>query len=809
MYPNLWKYLQKQAAYYSNKPFATYGKQQLTFDTLTEQARRLSAFLNTAADQPVVGVKLTNPLHSIVAIVATLVTGKAFWPTSDLLIQKTEADALEKVFILDDELFNEGIFFKADSFDIQKEIAPETPFCWATSSGSLATPKITEHSYYSLMEDTFRQVRAHKIGPEDRIDIISSLSFSASLSSLFPALFAGASLHIYDNTSLAITGIYQFWKSERITMTTVIPTMFRSLLNYQYDFSELDIRFICIGGEPVYPGDIRLFQQKFPKQAKLQIAIASSEARNIAEYITDGQAPLPKATIPYASVAKKCLTIMGVNGQPLPIGETGRIAITSKIIGTRYIQGPDSFVITKNGERTFISDDLGSLDENGKLILDNSERRQFKLKGEFIDLDQLERKIRKEEGIADCSLLLSNKGAVLNIIIQSSLKKPRIRKQLNETLGTHVFQLYVLTQKLPKTHSGKLDFVLLRSLVRSDGNLEYSDKNLTYHEQWEKVFPSESDFEGKHFFEDLGGDSISAVALTTRVSKVLDVEFEPNAIYLYPHYEELFNYLKNVEPYHLKKLGNHDNSKPNILFFPSLNGVHGHYLPVIDLLGKDYNAFLIQHPPGSGKRYESPDSMAQKCAVLIDESPYAFSCFVGHSFSGYLAYCTAHHSRQSVGVILLDSHTYKTYSRGRKRLTNVLRGTQVLYQQARRPGKLKLIAKKRALMSTGQTAQRSGSGKGHRESQMLASYNDFFKAFLKAEKELPQTSFPLGVFRASNASNIRYRLEYDFSWERYNSSIQFRKTLSGEHENLLRSEENVRAVAIQLDHFVRSHCTMI
>lgn len=806
MYPNLWKHLQKQAVCYRSKPFATFGRQHLTFDTLTEQVKQLSVFLNEATDHPLVGIKLTDPLQSITAIVATLVAGKAFWPTSDQLIEKTKTETLREVFVLDEALFIKGLSCKSSMFSYPEEISPDTPFCWATSSGSMATPKITEHSYYSLLEDTLRQVKAHNIGPEDRIDIISSLSFSASLSSLFPALLAGASLHIYNNSSLAITGIYEFWRSERITMTTIIPTMFRPLLNYQYDFSKLDIRFICIGGEPVYPNDIALFQQKFPKNSKLQVALASSEARSFAEYITDTDAPLPKTSIPYSPVAAKHLSVVDNNGSALPVDKVGRIAITSQVIGTRYIQGPGGFSETEDSAHTFISDDFGSLDEHGRLTVNNTEKRQLKLKGEFIDLGQLEARIRKEEGIDDCHLHLSDNGAVLSLIVQSSHKKPQVRKRLTKILETHAFRLYLLKQELPKTHSGKPDFALLSSLIRSDRSVEYSNKDLIYYEQWKQVFPSEVDFEGKHFFEDLGGDSISAAELATRLCKALETEIEPNAVYLHPYYEELFNYLKNARPYDLKKLGEYDSAKPNILFFPSLNGVHQHYLPVIDLLGKDYNAFLIQHPPGSGKRYESPDSMAQKCSALLDKSPYSFSCFVGHSFSGYLAYCTAHHSRKSVGVILLDSHTYKTYSRSRKRLANILRGTQILYQHVRNPEKLKFIAQRRILITKGKLAQQKGNSKRRQKSKMLASYNDFFNAFLQTKKELPQTSFPLGIFRATNAMNIRYRLEYDFSWEHYNSNIQFRKTLPGEHEHLLKSEENVKVVAAQLDYFIRLQC---
>ncbi len=806
MYPNLWRQLQKQAACYSHKPFATYGREALSFEQLTADVKRLATFLGCNTNQPVIGIKLTGPLQNITGILATLVAGKAFWTTHEELLEKTEAQALQEVFVLDQQQYEKGLSPDDQAFKFKEEFSSETAFCWATSSGSLATPKITEHSYESLMEDTFRQVKAHDIGPEDRIDIISALSFSASLSSLFPALLTGASLHIYDNSALAITGIYQFWKSERITMTTIIPTMFRPLLNYQYDFNKLDIRFICIGGEPVYPNDIALFQQKFPEKSKLQIAVASSEARSIAEYITGTQDAISEEGIRYSPVSEKELSIVDEDGKPRASGETGRIAITSKIIGTRYVQGPDNFSETEDGRHLFISDDLGSLDTRGQLILHKAERSRLKLKGEFIDLGQLEQRLLKAEGIEDCRLHLSDRGAVLSIIIQSMLKKPEVRKLVTAVLKTNTFRLYVLKQELPKTHSGKPDFALLRTLIRDNRSLEYSDRDLTYYEQWKQVFPAESDFEGKHFFNDLGGDSITAATLATGLCAALDVEMEPNAIYLYPHYEELANYLKNARPYQLKCLGEYDDGLQNILFFPSLNGVHAHFLPVVDLLRGEYNAFLIQHPPGSGKRYESPDSMAQKCARMLEASPYEFSCFIGHSFSGYLAYHTAHHYKKVAGVLLLDTHTYKTYGAKRKKLVNALRAAQVLYQHASNRDKLRFYIRRRLLLTNRSSGTHRENLSQQPESPMQVNYNDFFRAFSQTKKELPHTNFPLAVFRATNATNIRYRLEYDFRWDRYNTNIKLNKMLKGEHESLLRSEENVRVVANALDSFIKAHC---
>ncbi|MCE7991363.1 MAG: AMP-binding protein [Roseivirga sp.] len=802
MYPNLWRYLQKQAAYYSNKPFATFGKEELSFDELLSRVKRLSIFLGTS-HKCVIGIDLAHPLQGIPAIFATLVSGKAFWSTNSQLIDQTEPAVLEDVFLLNESQYTEGVSHLSGDFEVREEMPAEAPFCWTTSSGGLAATKITEHSYYSILEDTIRQVEAHEIGSEDNIDVISSLSFSASLSSIFPALLSGASLHIYNNASLAITGIYEFWKYKRITMTTLIPTMFRPLLNYQYDFSRLDIRFICLGGEPVYVRDIALFQKKFPRHSKLQVAIASSEARSIAEYISETDTPLPKKEIPYSPIPEKELSIVDTGGQPLSYG---RIAITSKVMGTRYIQGPDSFSESENGDRIFISDDEGQIDANGKLILGNASRARLKLKGEFVDLDQLEQTILREDNIFDCRADLSGRGSVLRLFIHSVLKKNQVRRLLTDLLQTQSFQLYVFNEKLPKTHSGKPDIEGVRKLIQRDRNAEYSDKDLNYYEQWHRVFPAETEFDGKHFFKDLGGDSISAAVLSTLLNKAFDVEIEPNAIYMNPRYGELFDYLENTRPYLLKNIGGFNSQNPNILFFPSMYVGYEHYLPIVDLLEENYNSFLIQYTPGSGKRYESPDSIAKKCSQLLKNSSIGFSCFIGHSFAGYLAYSTASQANSNVGVVMLDTHTYQASNKRRKKVSNWLRATQLLYQHIRKPKQLGHIMRRRFQMTKSRHSSKTADRNQAPESRHRAGYDNFFNAFELSGERPSQADFPLGIIKASNSSNIRYRLEYDYKWHVYNNNIKLNQTLPGEHKDFLYDKDNIGAIANLVDRFMKQHC---
>lgn len=765
------------------------------------EVEALSMFLKTATDKPVIGIKLADPLQSITTIFASLVAGKAFWTTNDQIIEKTESVVLENVFIMEEALYSQGISSVVDAFDFEEEIPADRPFCWTTSSGSLATPKITEHSYYSLMEDTLRQIKVHQIGSEDRIDIISSLSFSASLSSIFPALFSGASLHIYDNSSIAITGIYKFWKDERITMTTLIPTVFRSLLKYEYDFKSLDIRFICIGGEPVLISDIALFQEKFPSYSILQVSVASSEARGIAEYITGTEEPVPAHEIPYAPVAEKKISIVDKQGVPLPDGETGLIAITSKVIGARYIQGPSNFAISGTGEQRFISDDSGTLSE-GKLRLTPRTQRRLKHKGGFIDLDQVEHTTLKMEGIRECHVDLSQSDTTLRIFIYTLLHKPFVRQSLNSTLKTSSFHLYIVKQTLPRTHSGKIDMPLLQQLVKPDCNAEYSKEDLEYYEHWHHIFPSETAFEGKHFFTDLGGDSIAATQLATQLSKAFDVEFDPSVIYLHPYYEELSNYIKNARPFSFKKIGDYKSGRPNILLFPTLQGLHEYYLPIVDQIKDRYNFFLILYPKRLDRQYESPANIAKKCAALLNESNYHFSCFMGYSFSGYLAYWTAHYYNKQSGVILLDSHTYKRQTKAENLLVNLLRGFQVAWQHSRKPSEIKRLVERNLLRYSGKRNAKTDK----KEYAMRIEHHSFFDAFLNDTHQLPQTNFPLGIVKARNEGNIRYRIEYDFKWNRYNSNIKFNRVLKGNHTQFTSIQENIEIISNQTDDFTQSHC---
>jgi acyl-coenzyme A synthetase/AMP-(fatty) acid ligase/acyl carrier protein len=809
MYPNLWKHLQQQAVYYSDKPFAKFGKHELAFDTLLTEVKALSMFLRTANNNPVIGINLTDPLNSITAIFASLIAGKAFWTTSDQIIEKTESTVLEDVYIIEEASYSQGLCFATGTFEFEAEIASEAPFCWATSSGSLATPKITEHSYYSLMEDTYRQIKTHNIGPVDKIDVISSLSFSAALSSIFPALFSGASLHFYNTSSLSITAIYDFWKTEKITMTTLIPTVFRSLLKYEYDFKSLDIRFICIGGEPVLISDIALFQEKFPSDSVLQVSIASSEARGIAEYITNTTSALPKDEIAYEPLVNKKLTIVGKDGQSLDSGQNGRIGVISKVIGSRYVQGPNNFTRQPKGEFNFTSDDIGSIGNDGKLRIESRANRLVKHKGEFIDLDQIKHDILQHDQILDCYVDLDKHDTVLRIVIYGLLDKISTRRAVNKILKTSSFQLYLVTKEFPKTHSGKLDSPLLKSYLKTNSASEYSDEDMLYFQQWLEIFPSETSFEGKHFFTDLGGDSISAVDLTVNLGKTFGIDFEPSAIYSYPYYEELFNYIKNAQPYTLKVLSNLNKELKNILLFPTLSGMYDDYLPIIDRLKTKYNFYLIKYPTRSDKRYESPDSIAKKCATMLNESNLMFTCFIGSCFSGYLAYYTAFHFGEKSGLILLDTHTYRKYGNTRKRLSDVLRSFQVVYQHAKAPSYLTFLLKRRIIgISESKKSDKKIAGVVQLDSPMQKEYKNFFKAFSETSHKLPQTGFPLGLFLADHSDNIRYRIEYDFNWKQYNSNIKFKKVLRGDHTHFSSIQENIETISNSMDEFVQTECTI-
>jgi len=78
------------------------------------------------------------------------------------------------------------------SENIAAALSPDTPAVLLYTSGSTGQPKGIVHSHRSILHEAWMYHQAHQLGPADRLGLLFSYSFAASLGEIFGALMNGA-----------------------------------------------------------------------------------------------------------------------------------------------------------------------------------------------------------------------------------------------------------------------------------------------------------------------------------------------------------------------------------------------------------------------------------------------------------------------------------------------------------------------------------------------------------------------------------------------------------------------------------------
>ena len=228
---------------YPDKEAICQGDRSLTYRQLAVQ---VSAYANYLIDKRIYGqcipVLMADTLDHIVALLGIVLSGNYYCSLQPDRFQ-TVSDVLALVpapmLIVSDDTFALGTTFvpvlrprtlpaqSASGPMCYVDYSPAMGFCLFMTSGSTGQPKQVIHSHQSIVSDTDRQIRDNQIGPQDRIDLLFSLEFSASLACIFPALLTGATLVIHDLKKAGVLSLPTFWRQQQITFSTLSVSTLR------------------------------------------------------------------------------------------------------------------------------------------------------------------------------------------------------------------------------------------------------------------------------------------------------------------------------------------------------------------------------------------------------------------------------------------------------------------------------------------------------------------------------------------------------------------------------------------------------
>ncbi|WP_160716661.1 non-ribosomal peptide synthetase [Chitinophaga solisilvae] len=551
---------------------------QLTYQALNERANQLAHYLRrTYSLQPgdMAAIMADRSELVIIGILAVLKAGAAYVPVDPAYPQERirfmlEDAAPKVVLTFSDRLFELIDYYSGQLFalDIQLEGLNESsdnpaPLADPSSqayviytSGSTGQPKgvMVPHSGVGNMSQA--QIRRFDIQPDDRILQFASLSFDASVSECFMAFLSGATLVMAADTIIREREqLIEYLRQQQITVVTLPPA-------YLQLFSEEELsglRVLITAGQEAD----RATALRFARKMHYYNAYGPTENSVCATiYKVDPDMP-PAGSVPIGKpVANNRIYILDDRQQLTPIGIPGEIYIGGEGLAQGYLHNPILTVarfIDHPYGRLYRTGDIGKWDAAGNILFLGRNDQQVKIRGYRIELEEIEQTLLQLPGISHAVVQLrkENNGnghyLAAYVVAEEMPGHAPITAWLAARLPEYMVPAtFMQLPALPLTHNGKVDRRALPDPMAADAAAAQfvppaGMPEIQLAALWEEVLGRNQVGRNDHFFS-LGGQSLKAMQLLSRIRKAFQVDVELNDLFTFPVLQEQAAFLQAATP---------------------------------------------------------------------------------------------------------------------------------------------------------------------------------------------------------------------------------------------------------------------
>ena len=430
-------------------------------------------------------------------------------------------------------------------------IRPESLSWVIYTSGSTGQPKGVMQNHRNVLHFMMNYTNALHICAGDRLTLLYSFSVNGGAHDIFAALLNGATLYPLDLKEDGFSHLEGWLNEEKITIYHSVPTVFRQFaegLTGQSGFP--DIRIVRLGGEPVYKRELDIYKEHFSKDCILVNRLGSSETGSLRLYFIDKETQVSGNLVPvgYAVPDNEVLLVDDAGNQIA--GDEAEIAVKTRYISPGYWGKPDLteavFLPTPAGgeERIYRTGDIGRMLPDGCLL--HLGRKDFfvKVRGYRIEIDEIEMALRECPGIKEAVVVArSNNSGHEQLVayfvprVQPGPKVNELRRFLNAKLPNYMIpHAFVALDAIPLTDTRKVDRKALPDPGTSRPELTTAyvapttpiEKALT--KIWAEVLSLDRVGIHDNFF-DLGGHSLSATRIVSRVIAVFALQLPIRALF--------------------------------------------------------------------------------------------------------------------------------------------------------------------------------------------------------------------------------------------------------------------------------------
>lgn len=557
---------------------------KLTYRELNEKANQLANLLikYDVSNNDVVALFFDKSLEVVIAIIATLKLGATYLPldidypqnrleyilcnssAKVILTRCNEKDLKTTVPIvyIDNNVDNKCLNVKHNI-----NIRPSDLAYITYTSGSTGNPKgvmVTHRNVIRLVKNS----NFITFSTCDRILQTGSIVFDASTFEIFGALLNGLSVYLMKKENLLNPELFKKYITENNITTLFLTTaLFNKYCEYEPTMFN-NLKYLLTGGEAVSNRHMQIAKNKNINLNLLHV-YGPTENTTFSTYYqvkeTDIGFPIGKP------ITNSTGYIVDSYGKLCPIGVPGELWVGGDGVAKGYLNNEDltkeKFIKNPFGnDIIYKTGDLVKWLPDGNIEFIGRIDNQVKIRGFRIELSEIDTNILTypniKQSISIVQNINNNKTICSYIVANNNINIHELKAYLSKTLANYMIPTYItILDKLPLNINGKIDRKLLPlpEITVNDENVVKPRNDI------DKIIISclketlgISSVSILDSFFDIGGDSLSAITLGSKLTNALKHNITVQDIFNNPIIKDLSDYISNLSNSNVKVITKYD-----------------------------------------------------------------------------------------------------------------------------------------------------------------------------------------------------------------------------------------------------------
>ncbi|WP_163946510.1 non-ribosomal peptide synthetase [Paenibacillus sp. SYP-B3998] len=622
------------------------GEEEWTYAALNAHANRLARLLQAKGVQreTIVGIMARRSADTVIGVLAVMKAGGAYLPIdptyplgrisyllrdshAQLLLTQRELqgqitelltggqaeEQFEAAGFSGDVLYFEDACLEAGNSDNLGLLGgPEDLAYVIYTSGTTGNPKgvMIEHRSFVNVATAYRTVYQLNQFPV-RLLQMASFSFDVFSGDLARTFVSGGQCVLCpEDVRADVPELVKLLQERGITIFESTPALITPLFDYvqEQGINLHELQVVIVSSDSCSVEEYDKLQRRFGRHTRILNVYGVTEASIDTSYYEEPLDKLPSAG--YVPIGKPMpnmqMYVVNERVQLQPIGVPGELVIGGAGVARGYYRKPElsaeKFIANPfvSGEKLYRTGDLVRWMPDGNIEYLGRIDNQVQLRGYRVELGEVESRLLQIQKVREAVAIIRDdqqgeRYLCAYVVAGEELAISAMRETLAKSLPHFMIPSYfVRMDQMPLTPNGKVDRKALPAPDREDGNMLYvapvSELEAKLAVIWQDVLRLERVGIRDNFFE-IGGHSLRATAMTSRIHKELNVYIPLREVFLSPTIEKLVRVIEELK-------GN-----------PFATIVKADYCDYYPLSSAQKRLYVLQQMPGSELIYNMPHAM--------------------------------------------------------------------------------------------------------------------------------------------------------------------------------------------------------